>query len=513
MNDNLLNVSSSPHIRQKLTTGNVMFDVVLALLPATVFGIYRYGLHAFLVIACSILAAELTEWIFDYIVKKPNTLKDGSAVVTGLLLALSLPHSVPLYIPVLGGIFAILFVKCFFGGLGKNFMNPALAARCFLLISFGSTMTSFSIDGVSSSTPLAALRAGEVISVPDIYLGFSNSVIGGSALALLLGGLLLWVMGGITIEIPASCILAFTAFMVFFGGQGFDVPFLLTHICAGGILMGAFFMATDPVTSPMTSRGQILYGIIIGILAGLFRVKGTAADSVSYAIIISNMLVPFIDKLPVPKPLGYKNGEYKDYEFPKAAVNLAGITLIAGLALSSVYLLTKDAIGEQKEAANAASYQEVCPGAVSFETDAAMKEAIDALGGDVYDAQYGKTYINKAVAGMAEDGTVAGYVISVTSGDGFDGNITLSMGIAPDGTVNGISFTELNETAGMGMKCGDDEFKGQFAGVKTDAFTLNKAGGSTADNEIDSVSGASISSGAVVNAVNTALAFFAETVQ
>ena len=483
MTDTLLNISSSPHIRKRLTVGNVMFQVILALIPSAVFGIYRYGLRAFLIIALTVLSTELTEFLFDYISKKPNTLKDGSAAVTGLLLALSLSHSVPLYIPILGGIFAILFVKCFFGGLGKNFMNPALAARCFLLISFGSAMTNFAVDGVSSATPLAALQAGETVSLSDVFLGFSNGVIGSSPLLLIIGGLILLAAGGVTIEIPASCLIAFTAFMALFGGKGLDPHYLMIHICSGGVLMGAFFMATDPVTSPMTSAGQLLYGVIIGVLFGLFRVKGTATDSGSYAIIIANLFVPLIDKMRVRKPLGYKNGEYREHEFPKAAFNLMAITLIAGLTLSSVYLLTKDAIQQQKEAAKAASYQAVCP-----------------------------AYINEAVVGTASDGSVTGYVISVTSADGFDGNITLSVGLAPDGTVNSISFTELNETAGMGMRCGDDEFKNQFNGVKTNAFLLNKAGGSTSDSEIDSVSGASISSGAVVNAVNTALAFFAETV-
>jgi RnfABCDGE-type electron transport complex D subunit/RnfABCDGE-type electron transport complex G subunit len=513
MNDKLLNVSSSPHIRSKLTTGSVMTDVVIALLPATVVGVYRYGLHAFLVIALSILAAVLSEYVFDLITKKPNTIKDGSAVVTGLLLALSLPPSIPLFIPVLGSIFAILFVKCFFGGLGKNFMNPAVTARCFLLISFGSIMTDFTVDGVSGATPLAALQAGDTINVAKVYLGTAPGVIGGSALALLIGGMYLWLTGGITFEIPASCIVAFTAFIAIFGGKGFDPAFLLANICGGGLLMGAFFMATDPVTSPVTSKGQIIYGAIMGIIAGLFRVFGTAADSFSYAIIITNMLVPFIDKLPIPKPLGYKNGEYKEKEFPKAAVNLTVITLVAGLALSAVYAMTKDKIEEQQMAANAASYQEVCPDAESFSYDDALTSAVDALGGEIYDEQFGKTYVNEAVVGEAADGSVVGYVISVTSGDGFDGNITLSVGLATDGTVNSISFTELNETAGMGMLCGEDAFKSQFSGVNTDAFILNKNGGSTADNEIDSVSGASTSSGAVVNAVNTALAFYAANIQ
>ena len=281
----------------------------------------------------------------------------------------------------------------------------------------------YTVDGISGATPLAALKAGEVINVSKMYLGYTGGVIGGSALALLLGGLFLWASGGITLEIPVSCIVAFTAFMALFGGQGFDPVFLLAHICGGGVLMGAFFMATDPVTSPITSRGQILYGAVIGILAGLFRAFGTAADSFSYAIIISNMVVPFIDKLPMPKPLGYKGGEYKEREFPKAAVNLTIITLIAGLALSSVYMLTKEKIDEQNMAASAASYQEVCPDAESFAYDDAITAAVEALGGEIYDEQFGKTYINEAVVGTAADGSIAGHVISVTSADGFDGTL------------------------------------------------------------------------------------------
>lgn len=509
MNEKILNLSSSPHIRSSLTTGSVMLDVVLALMPAAVLGIYHYGLHAFLVIAVSVCSAVATEFVFDCIAKRPNTVKDGSAVVTGLLLALSLSPSVPLYIPYLGGLFAILFVKCFFGGLGKNFMNPALAARCFLLISFGSTMTSFAVDGVSSATPLAVLKSGEAVSAARLFFGNTAGVIGGSAAALLIGGLFLLISGGITLEIPASCILAFTAFMALFGGHGLDPAFLLAHICGGGLLMGAFFMATDPVTSPVTSRGQLLFGAVIGVLAGLFRVSGSAADSFSYAIILANILVPFIDKLPIPKPLGYKDGEYRARQFPKAAVNLTVITLIAGLALSSIYMLTKDRIEEQQMAANAASYREVCPGAESFAYDDTISAAVSSLEGAAYDeTQFGRTYINDAVVGEAADGSVSGYVISVTSSDGYDGDVTLSVGISADGTVNGIAFTELHETAGMGMLCGEDAFRSQFSGVNTGAFILNKTGGSSADNEIDSVSGASTTSGAVVNAVNTALAFY-----
>lgn len=515
MNGNLLNVSSSPHIRHHITTGSVMRDVILALMPAAVFGVYHFGLYALLIILVSIAASVLTEMIFDIVTKRPATWKDGSAVLTGLLLALSLSPGVPLYIPAFGGIFAILFVKCLFGGLGKNFMNPAVTARCFLLISFGSAMTSYAVDGVSSATPLAVVSSGEYISFAEVFLGNSTGVIGCSALGLLLGGIFLLVTRGITWEIPVSCIAVFTLVMALFGGEGFDITYLMIQICGGGVLMGAFFMGTDPVTSPVTSTGHLIFGSVMGLLAALFRVAGTAPDSFSYAIVISNLFVPFIDKLPVPKPLGYgPSGEQKRFDFPKAAVNLCIITLVAGFALSGVYSKTKDTIEAQKLAAQAESYKAVVPAAEEFVTDEAITAAVAALEGTPYDtAKFGKTYVNSVYVGKAADGTDAGYVISVTSADGFDGNITISVGISPDGMVNGIAFTELNETAGMGMVCGEESFYGQFAGVTTDCFVLNKAGGSVADNEIDSVSGASISSGATVNAVNTALAFYAANIQ
>jgi len=515
-----LGISTSPHARGRLSTGEVMYDVILALLPVTVVGIYNNGIHAFLIVATSIITAMLTEFIFDFIARKPNTLKDGSAIVTGLLLALCLPASVPLYVPYAGSLFAILAVKCLFGGLGHNFMNPALAGRCFLLISFGSVMIDYTINGVSGATPLADLAAGGVMDVTRTFLGFSNGVLGGSIAALMIGGLYLWVAGGITFEIPAAALVSFSLFIALFGGQGFDPVFILAHLCGGGIVMGAVFMATDPVTSPVTSTGQLVYGALVGILSGVFRVFGGAADSVSYAIIFSNIVTPLIDEFIVPKPFGYRNGATEGKKgntgvksLPAPALKLCVITLLAGVALSGVYKVTKDPIEQQQMAANAASYKEVCPEAESFEYDDAITDAVEALGGEIYGADFGKAYINEAVVGKGASGEIAGYVISATSGDGYDGTLTISVGVAPDGTVNGISFTELHETAGLGMLCGEDDFKSQFAGVLTEKFTLNKAGGSTAPEEIDSISGASTTSGAVVNAVNAALDFFAASIK
>lgn len=518
-----MNLSSSPHVRSRLRTDLIMYCVIAALLPATVVGVINFGVPALLVILVSVATAVFTEFVFDKICKKPNTIGDGSAALTGLLLALCLPSSVPLYIPFLGALFAVLIAKNFFGGLGKNFINPALAGRCFLLISFSQTVTTFKVDGVSSATPLADLAAGKTVNVTQMFLGTSNGVIGCSIGALLIGGLVLLVFDIITWEIPVAVLGSFVLFMGLFGGQGFDPKFLLAHLAGGGIVMGAFFMATDYVTSPVSTPGQLIFGALIGILSGLFRVKGSAADSVSYAIIISNLAVPLIDLYIAPKPFAYrkamveKRNGAKPVPFwqkvPKSALILCLIALVTGVALSGVYTMTKDTIEAQQMAANAESYKAVVPDAETFETDEALTAAVDALGGEVYGTDYGRVHINDVIVGRNAAGEAVGYVISVTSSDGFDGDITLSMGIQPDGTLNGISFTELHETAGMGMRCDEPEFRDQFNGRLVSAFKLNKAGGSTAEDEINSVSGASISSGAVVNAVNAGLNFFETNVK
>lgn len=509
----LYNVSSGPHIRSRLTTGNVMYNVAVALLPAVLWGVYHFGFHAFLVIAMSVMTAVLTEFVFNRIVRKPNTVKDGSAIVTGLLLALCLPAGVPLYLPFFGSIFAILVVKCLFGGLGHNFMNPALAGRCFLLISFSKAAADYTVDGVSSATPLALMAEERVVSLGDVFAGNVNGVIGCSIAALLLGALYLLITGGITLKIPVSVIVSFAAVIVLFGDQGFDFTNLLLHIFGGGVIMGAFFMATDPVTSPVTSKGQILYGFLTGLLCGIFRLFGSSADSVSYAIIIANLVVPLVDEISVPLPYGYRKQNQEKRKIPRSALILCGITLAAGIALSGVFKITEKNILEQQKQEEIASYKEVLPKAKEFSNNQVITEQIEFLRGKVYGYDFGKAYINEVFVGTDTSGDRVGYVISVTSGDGFEGNITISVGISLDGTVNGIAFTELNETAGLGALCGEDAFKDQFAGVKTDEFILNKAGGSEEDHEIDSVSGASTSSGAIVNAVNAAIDFYEEYIK
>ena len=253
------NLSAGPHVRDRWTTAHIMRLVLLAMLPATVVGCVVFGVHALLIVLSSVTSAVLTELLFDKLTGRPDTWKDGSAAVTGLMLALTLSGTVPLYIPILGSIFAILVVKCAFGGLGKNFINPALAARCFLLISFGNAMTEYGVDGVSSATPVAELAAGKVVNITSMFLGTANGVIGGSILALLVGGLFLWCLDVIHGQICFSVLGGFTLFMALFGGKGFDPGFLAAHLCGGGVVLGAFFMATDYVTSPMSRLGQTAY--------------------------------------------------------------------------------------------------------------------------------------------------------------------------------------------------------------------------------------------------------------
>ncbi|MDD6728137.1 MAG: RnfABCDGE type electron transport complex subunit D [Eubacteriales bacterium] len=305
----LYNVSVSPHVREQSTTKSIMRDVAIALIPTLAFGVYHFGYRALIVIAVSIVTCVASELLFELISKKPVTVFDYSAVVTGMILAVNLPASAPWWMVVLGGVFAIVVVKMLFGGLGQNFMNPALAARCFLLISFTSRMNDFSdIDGVSSATPLTLLKGGETSDLLTLFLGYHGGCIGEvSAFAVLVGGLYLIIKRVISVRIPLTYIGSTAVFILIINaisGGDTSVTYLLCQVLSGGLLVGAFFMATDYVTSPITPKGQILYGVVLGLLTALFRTLGASAEGVSYAIIIGNLLVPLIEKITVPKPFG-----------------------------------------------------------------------------------------------------------------------------------------------------------------------------------------------------------------
>ena len=301
----LYHVSSSPHVRSKDTTERIMLYVIIALLPTTLFGIYNFGYRALILILVTIASCVASEWIFNKIVHKKQTINDLSAVVTGLLLALNLPATLPWWEAVLGGVFAIIVVKCMFGGLGQNFMNPALGARCFLLIAFAANMTNFTIDSYTGATPLAAMRNGDAVNTMDMLIGRTAGTIGEtSAIAILIGAIFLILMGVIDLRIPGSYLITFVIFMLLFSGHGADWTYITAQLCGGGLMLGAFFMATDYVTSPITPMGQIIFGICCGIFTGLFRCFGANAEGVSFAIILSNILVPMIEKYTVPRAFG-----------------------------------------------------------------------------------------------------------------------------------------------------------------------------------------------------------------
>ena len=301
----LLKVSSSPHVRAKDDTSRIMLYVILALMPTTIFGIVNFGLRALALILVCVFTCVISEFLFEKAVGKKNTIGDFSAVVTGLLLALNLPFTLPIWQAVLGSVFAIVVVKMLFGGLGQNFMNPALGGRAFLVISFAATMTHFEYDGVAGATPLQLLKSGEAVNTLDMLIGHTGGTIGEtSALCILIGAIILILLGVIDLTIPGVYIVTFSIFIILFGGHGFDTTYLVAHLCGGGLMLGAFFMATDYVTSPITPSGKVIFGICLGLLTGIFRIFGNSAEGVSFAIIFSNLLVPLIEKVTVPRAFG-----------------------------------------------------------------------------------------------------------------------------------------------------------------------------------------------------------------
>lgn len=311
MSDKLYVVSSSPHARSKDTVSRTMRDVMLALTPAALFSIFFFGIDALLTIAICIGASVFAEWLFQKITKQTSTITDLSAALTGLLLAMNLPGDMPLqylwWISILGSFFAIIIVKQIFGGLGQNFMNPALGARAFLLISFAGIMTTWGpqVDGVSTATPLATMKEGStvLVSIWDTFVGTIPGSLGEtSALLLLLGGCYLIYRKVITWRIPVTFIGSFAVLMVFF--TGFDMTSLGYHVFSGGLILGAIFMATDYSSSPMTFKGQIIMGLGCGLLTALIRAFGGYPEGVSFAILIMNLFVPIIDKYTVPTKFG-----------------------------------------------------------------------------------------------------------------------------------------------------------------------------------------------------------------
>jgi len=292
-----------------------MRDVLIALAPACIFGIFNFGINAFIRLLIGVVTCVAAEAIYQYFMHQKITVMDFSAAVTGLLIAMNIPSTLNVGYEIIGCIFAIIVVKQLFGGLGQNFMNPALAARCFLLIAFTGPMTNFVTDTYSGATPLAVLKPGaepaQATGLLDLFIGNHAGVIGEtSIICLLIGAIYLLVKKVISWRIPVAYIGTFAVLIFLLApGHQFDAEYLLKELCAGGLVLGAFFMATDYVTSPITPMGKIVFGVILGILTFIFRMYGGSAEGVSYAIIFSNLLVPLIERVTVPKSFGKKKPE------------------------------------------------------------------------------------------------------------------------------------------------------------------------------------------------------------
>lgn len=302
--ENKLHISVSPHIHGKKTTQGIMLDVIIALLPASVAGVVIFGLRALLVIGVCEASTILSEVLFNVITKRKQTISDLSCIVTGLILALNLPANVPLWQAVVGSVFAIIVVKCLFGGLGKNVVNPALTARVFMLVAFGSlAQPAFPVDATAGATPLVSIAEGNLPALKDLFLGTTGGSIGETcALALLIGGAYLLIRRVITWQIPVALIGTVFLFSLFV--KDFDVLTALSCVLSGGLLFGAFFMATDYVTSPETPWGKIVYGVGAGMITALIRFWGVYPEGVSFAILLMNILNPYINSLTARKLFG-----------------------------------------------------------------------------------------------------------------------------------------------------------------------------------------------------------------
>ncbi len=549
MDDKLkLKISASPHVRSTENTSDIMFDVVLALVPATAYGFYLFGWYAALLVFVCIGSCVGCEALYQHCMGRKVTVGDFSAVVTGLLLGLNLPPKLPIWMAVLGSCFAIIVVKQLFGGLGQNFMNPALGARCFLILAFSRYMTNFTYDGVTMATPLAGLKSTGTADVWSMFLGNTAGTIGEtSAAALLIGAAYLILRRIISPKIPLCYIGTFAVCITIYAlVNDYDVPvFLGAHICGGGLMLGAFFMATDYVTSPITPAGKIVYGVFLGLLTFVLRVFGPSTEGVSYSIIIGNLLVPLIEKVTRPKYFGYgadrkgkedkkakaddEKADKQEEEAPEAEEKLKAdipgvlkaitaiclITLIMGAILGTVYNVTKEPIEKAEEAAKQEAYREVYPygGKVILPTEFGMPEdqydrVIESVNKMLtIDGSYGDAQIEDFLFVLSSDSMesgLLGYIVTVKSSKGYGGDIRLAVGMDKGFTIKGVSFLELNETAGLGMKADTDKFKQQFKDKRVPNFTFTKTG-STSDSEIDAISGATITTTAVTNMVNAAI--------
>ena len=525
---------TSPQIAQPATISSTMLDVIIALVPALAMAVFLFGVRVLALTAVSVGTCVLAEYGYRRLRGQSNTIGDLSACVTGLLLAMSLPVTAPYWAPVLGGLFAIVIVKQFYGGLGRNFLNPALAGRT-LLCTFPGLMTSWvdafqrpglihGVDAASSATPMAVLHAG---AVPDLTLGqmllgqHGGSIGEVSIFMLLLGGLYLIMRRVISPRIPAAFLGTVAVLTFLFPRDGTSLEWMTAQLCSGGLVLGAFFMATDYTTSPVTPRGQVLYGVGCGLLTVLLRYYGSYPDGVGWAILTMNCLVWLMDRAGMPRRFGVERftavreglraageslseikfvnpgrpsslswgtmpGErYLDQLRPqaKAAGILLAVVMVTGLGIYSTYWLTSLDTQRSELRAEEALLAQVMPGAeISTETPYRAPNALSIT------------------AGYREN-ELLGYCVEVQT-HGFSGPITMVVGVDLNGQVTGVAVTDHSESTGMGTMAMENAQLRKYVGM---SGTIRTSGA----NSVDVVTGATATSEAITAGVNQALAIVA----
>lgn len=526
----------SPQLAQTYNTRGIMLDVLVALCPALGMSVFLFGPRVLAITAISVITCVLSECLCRRLTHKSNTIGDLSACVTGVLLAMCLPVTASYWAPILGGIFAIVVVKQFYGGLGGNFMNPALAGR-MLLCTFPHMMTTWAqalnwvpitgtVDAVSSATPMSYLHNGTLppLEFGQMILGQHGGSIGEvSVFMLLLGGGYLLLRGVISPRIPLA-FLGTVAFLTFFTPQdGTNLQWMTAQLCSGGLVMGAVFMATDYTTSPVTPRGQVLYGVGCGLLTVLLRYYGSYPDGVGWAILTMNCCVWLLDRAGMPRRFGVRplvftgkqlrrigrslstikfvkpnwkrpartqgtmpGEEHLDQirSFGRCAASFAAVLAAVALTVTAVHWYTDLDIARRGNQEEQAILAQVMPAAVvRTETPYRSPDAVSIS------------------AGYSSDNELVGYCVEVQT-PGFGGVITMTVGVNLNGQVTGVAVTDHKETLDMGTRALESKFLDQFIG-KSGTVRLSGA------NAVDAVSGATVTSKAVLTGVNQALAVVA----
>ena len=525
-----------PQVGQPSTTSSMMGEVMVALLPALVMGVFFFGFRVLVLTAVSMGSCLLFEYLYRRLTGQGNTLQDLSACVTGMLLAMSLPAAAPYWAPVLGSAFAIILVKQFYGGLGKNFMNPALAGR-MLLATFPMLMTNWSqpldrlalvgADAVSTATPMSYLHAGAlpVQSLRQLLLGMQGGCMGEvSSFMLLLGGGYLMLRRVISPRIPLSFLGTVALLALLFPAQGVDpLLWMGAQLLSGGLLLGALFMATDPTTSPVTPRGQLLFGIGCGALTMLLRYHSSYPEGVGWAILTMNCCVWLLDRAGLPRRFGTGRFSVLQAWVQRARASLAQIKFVKpnwklrlaeeGKAPGEAYL---DQIRAHAMTLGHLGVVVLATGVVIFGvhrfTDLNTARAETRLQQEllqqvmpqatfVSETPYRANGALSIQAAYSQDNQLLGYCVQVQT-QGFGGALTTEVGVSLDGAVTGVAVLDHKETSVVGTKAMTDEFLDQFIGL---SGTINLSG----SNSVDAVSGATATCQAITNGVNRALAIVA----